>query len=129
MCCKRKWSKVIHDTQSAQISQKQEDIYKYHIYIYIYQYIYMYICIHIIYIYDMYTYIHIYILIYIYIYMIFIYVFLLLWDLSTLCVVDHFWPLAFATHGFTNSFKNKVRKSLVDTTWLTLHITQITMLL
>ena len=32
-------------------------------------------------------------------------------------------------YGFTNYFKNKVRKSLVDTTWLTLYINQITMLL
>ena len=60
---------MIHDTQSAQIPQKQDerDIY---VCIYVYTYILRCICI------------------YMYIRLI-----LLLWDFSTLCVVDHLWPL------------------------------------
>ena len=73
-----------------------------YIYIYIYIYIYLYIYIHI-YIYYMYIYIYIPICIYIYIpgrahcfhNKIYIMLILLLWDFSTLCVVDHLWQLIY----------------------------------
>ena len=80
-------------------------IYTIKIHVYNYLYIQLFIYIRYVYIhsYDMYIYVYVYIYIYMYMYVyIYIYIYyicihvtlvLLLWDLSTLCVVDHLWPL------------------------------------